>query len=98
MAKYERILVATDLSEQANRALAEAVSIARRHEAELHVVSVDLIAQPSIAGFVGRQKTSTVSASTVHSASWLMVLTSAPSRSGSALRPRASQQVPQSLT
>jgi nucleotide-binding universal stress UspA family protein len=51
MAKYQRILAATDLSEHANKALAEAVSIARRHDAELHVVHVDLIAQPGIAGF-----------------------------------------------
>jgi nucleotide-binding universal stress UspA family protein len=51
MTAYQRILLATDLSEQANRALAEAVSLARKHHAELHVLHVDVIAQPSIEGF-----------------------------------------------
>ena len=51
MADFKRILLATDLSEQANRALAEAVSLARKRRAELHVLHVDVIAQPSIEGF-----------------------------------------------
>jgi len=51
MAGYKRIVVATDMSEQANKALAEAVSLARKHRAELHVLHVDVIAQPSIEGF-----------------------------------------------
>ena len=51
MSGYERILLATDLSEQANKALAEAVSLARKHASELHVLHVDVIAQPSIEGF-----------------------------------------------
>ena len=51
MARYERILLATDLSEQANKALAEAVSLARRDHAELHVLHVDVVHQPDIEGF-----------------------------------------------
>ena len=51
MPGYKRILLATDLSEPANKALAEAVSLARKHASELHVLHVDVIAQPSIEGF-----------------------------------------------
>lgn len=51
MAKYEHILVATDFSEQARKALAEAVRIARRNDAQLHVLYVDVIAQQNMEGF-----------------------------------------------
>ncbi len=44
MIKYERILLATDFSEQAKKALAEAVRLARRHAAQLHVLHVDVVA------------------------------------------------------
>ena len=51
MARYERILVATDFSEQARRALAEAVAIARRSDAQLHILYVDVISQQNVEGF-----------------------------------------------
>lgn len=50
MNKYERILVAMDFSEPARAAMAEAIRIARRHQARLHVLYVDVIAQP-VEGF-----------------------------------------------
>ncbi|WP_159721273.1 universal stress protein [Enterococcus sp. CSURQ0835] len=40
LAKYKRILVAVDGSKQADKALAEAVEIAKRNDAELFVVQV----------------------------------------------------------
>jgi nucleotide-binding universal stress UspA family protein len=43
MVTYQRILLATDFSEQARKALAEAVRLARRHDAQLHVLHVDVI-------------------------------------------------------
>ncbi len=51
MGTYQRILLATDLSEQARKAAAEAVRLARRYGAQLHVLHVDVIAQPGIEGF-----------------------------------------------
>lgn len=51
MGKYKRILLATDFSEQAGKALAEAVRLARKNDAELHVLYVDVIAQQNIEGF-----------------------------------------------
>ena len=51
MAKYSRILLATDFSDASRKALTEAVRIARRNDAELHVLHVDVIAQQNIEGF-----------------------------------------------
>jgi nucleotide-binding universal stress UspA family protein len=44
MKRYRNILLATDFSEQARKALAEAVRLARRHEARLHVLHVEIVA------------------------------------------------------
>lgn len=44
MGTYRKILLATDFSEQARKVAAEAVRLARRHEAQLHVVYVEVIA------------------------------------------------------
>jgi nucleotide-binding universal stress UspA family protein len=55
MVKYERILLATDFSEQARRAQAEAVRLARRHDAELHVVYVDVVALQGVGTFTDPQ-------------------------------------------
>lgn len=49
--QYQRIVVATDLSEPAAKAVAEAVSIARRSAAELHVLYIDVIHHPGVEGF-----------------------------------------------
>lgn len=51
MAKYERILLATDFSDQANTAQAEAVRLARKHAAELHLLYVDVIALQGVGAF-----------------------------------------------
>lgn len=51
MGNYRRILVATDFSEQAGKALTEAVRLARKDAAELHFLYVDVIAQQNIEGF-----------------------------------------------
>lgn len=48
MVKYDRILLATDFSEQAAKALTEAVRLARRHDAELHVVYVQVVAMQGL--------------------------------------------------
>lgn len=42
MAKYHRILLATDFSEQAKPALTEAARLAQHHAAPLHIVHVDV--------------------------------------------------------
>jgi len=44
MGTYRKILLATDFSEQARKAAAEAVRLARRHGARLHVAYVEVIA------------------------------------------------------
>ena len=51
MVKYERILLATDFSEQAKKALTEAVRLARKHDAELHVLYVDVVALQGMGTF-----------------------------------------------
>ncbi len=51
MATYRKILLATDFSEQARKAAAEAVRLARRCGAQLHALHVDVIAQQNIEGF-----------------------------------------------
>lgn len=51
MEKYERILLATDFSEQARKALVEAVRLARRHSAQLHVLHVDVLASQGAGSF-----------------------------------------------
>ena len=51
MAKYEQILLATDFSEQAEKALVEAVRVAAQHGAELHILHVDVSAQQNKEGF-----------------------------------------------
>ena len=51
MVKYARILLATDFSEQAKRALTEAVRLARKHDAELHVLYVDVVALQGMGTF-----------------------------------------------
>lgn len=43
MARYERILLATDFSEQAKAALTEATRLAQHHAARLHIVHVDVV-------------------------------------------------------
>lgn len=54
MTRHARILIATDLSETANRAQAEAVSLARRDDAELHVLHVELLGAAGTEGFEPR--------------------------------------------
>lgn len=51
MVKYDRILLATDFSEQAKKALTEAVRLARKHDAELHVLYVDVVALQGMGTF-----------------------------------------------
>jgi len=51
MVSYKKILLATDFSEQARKAAAVAVRVARGDEAQLHVLHVDVIAQPDVEGF-----------------------------------------------
>ena len=51
MANYKRILVATDFSEASGKALTEAVRFARKHDAELHVVYVEVIALQGLGTF-----------------------------------------------
>lgn len=51
MVKYEKILLATDFSEQARKALTEAVRLARRHDAELHVLYVQVVALQGVGTF-----------------------------------------------
>ena len=51
MIPYKQILLATDFSEQARKAAAEAVRIARRYQAQLHVLHVDVIALQNTDGF-----------------------------------------------
>jgi len=51
MVKYNTILLATDFSEPAKKALTEAVRLARKHDAELHVLYVDVIALQGAGAF-----------------------------------------------
>jgi nucleotide-binding universal stress UspA family protein len=51
MSTYQRILLPTDFSETSRKALAEAVRVARRHHAQLHVLHVDVLSQQTMAGF-----------------------------------------------
>lgn len=51
MITYRKILLATDFSEQARAALAAAVRLARRDEAQLHVVHVEVVALQGIGTF-----------------------------------------------
>lgn len=61
MATYRKILLATDFSEPSRGATAEALRLARRHEAELHVLYVDVVArhnpegldQAALADYIG---------------------------------------------
>jgi len=55
MVKYKRILLATDYSDQAKKALVEAVRIARRDDAELHVLYVEVIALQGVGLYVDPQ-------------------------------------------
>jgi nucleotide-binding universal stress UspA family protein len=48
MSTYPKILLATDFSEQARAAAVEAVRLARQHQAELHVVHVEVVALQGI--------------------------------------------------
>lgn len=43
MSAYRKIMLATDFSEQARKATAQAVRLARQHDAELHVVHVEVV-------------------------------------------------------
>lgn len=62
MSAYRKILLATDFSAPARRAAGEAVRLARREKAELHLLYVDVVAQqdleafghPALAGYIGR--------------------------------------------
>lgn len=51
MITYRKILLATDFSDQARAALAAAVRLARRDEAQLHVVHVEVVALQGIGTF-----------------------------------------------
>jgi nucleotide-binding universal stress UspA family protein len=51
MVKYRKILLATDFSERARKALLEAVRLARKHDAELHVLYVQVVAQHAVGAF-----------------------------------------------
>lgn len=51
MVKYGKIMLATDFSEPARQALVEAVRLARRDDAELHVVYVDVVALQGLGSF-----------------------------------------------
>lgn len=51
MVKYEKILLATDFSDQARKALKEAVRLARKHDAELHVLYVQVVALQGVGQF-----------------------------------------------
>lgn len=51
MVKYAKILLATDFSEHARKALTEAVRLARRHDAELHVLYVQVVALQGVGEF-----------------------------------------------
>lgn len=51
MVKYQKILLATDFSEQARKALLEAVRLARKHDAELHVLYVQVVALQGVGTF-----------------------------------------------
>ena len=55
MVKYKKILVATDYSDQARKALVEAVRLARRDDAELHVLYVEVIALQGVGLYVDPQ-------------------------------------------
>lgn len=48
MAAYQKIMLATDFSEQARKATAQAVRIARQHQAELHVVHVEVVSMQGV--------------------------------------------------
>ena len=48
MCAYKKILLATDFSDQARKATAQAVRLARQHQAELHVVHVEVVALQGI--------------------------------------------------
>ena len=51
MTRYKEILLATDYSEPSRKALAEAVRMARKHQARLHVLHVDIVALQQTDGF-----------------------------------------------
>ena len=51
MVKYRKILLATDFSEHARKALLEAVRLARKHDAELHVLYVQVVALQGVGTF-----------------------------------------------
>ena len=55
MVKYKKILLATDYSDQAKKALVEAVRLARRDDAELHVLYVEVIALQGVGLYVDPQ-------------------------------------------
>lgn len=55
MVKYKKILLATDYSDQARKALVEAVRLARRDGAELHVLYVEVIALQGVGLYVDPQ-------------------------------------------
>lgn len=51
MGTYRKILLATDFSDQARKAAAEAVRLARRHHAQLHVLYVEVVALRGVGTF-----------------------------------------------
>ena len=51
MGTYRKILLATDFSELARKTAAEAVRLARRYEAQLHVLYVDVVALQGLGTF-----------------------------------------------
>ena len=51
MGTYRKILLATDFSAHARKVAAEAVRLARRHQAQLHVLYVDVVALEGIGTF-----------------------------------------------
>jgi nucleotide-binding universal stress UspA family protein len=54
MGTYRKILLATDLSEHASKVAAEAVRLARRNEAQLHVVHVETVTGEGLATYTDR--------------------------------------------
>jgi nucleotide-binding universal stress UspA family protein len=54
MGTYRKILLATDLSEHASKVAAEAVRLARRHQAQLHVVHVQVISADGLGSYTDR--------------------------------------------
>jgi nucleotide-binding universal stress UspA family protein len=51
MGTYRKILLATDFSDAARKAAAEAVRLARRHHAQLHVAYVEVVALQGVGAF-----------------------------------------------